>query len=128
MRDTDLKQWFSDYLSGFRSLDVDVVSPYYRIPMMVILQMGVMVLSNEDEMRSTFSLFFDQLRAADYARTELAEFDGKYLSQDVAEVGGVGVRYTSAGDELNRFLFRYVLRRDEQDWKIAVMINGDAPT
>lgn len=128
MTDTDLKQWFIDYLNDFKSLDVDVVSPYYRLPMTVILQMGVMVLSTEEEMRTNFSLFFEQMRAAGYARTELAEFEGKYLSEDVAEVGGVGVRYTSGGDELNRFLFRYVLRRDDQSWKIAVMVNGDAPT
>lgn len=120
-----IEDWFRRYFQVFSTQDLESILPHYHTPMIVVVPGGVIGINSEDDLRSTFSLILSQYSLAGYGRSEVLELDSRSLGQDLAEVGGIAARYDSDGGELNRFEFRYVMRHDGSDWRIAAMVNGD---
>lgn len=106
-------------------MDLEAILPHYHTPMIVVIPGGVIGINSEDDLRNTFSLILSQYTLAGYGRSEILDLDSRSLGQELAEVGGVAVRYDSEGEEFNRFEFRYVMRKDGTTWRIAAMVNGD---
>lgn len=124
MRD-EVETWFLSYLKTFSRLQVEEVVAHYQAPMVMILPGAVMAMNTADDVRNTFALVLSQYEASGYGETRVEDLQSRHLSEGLAEVGGTAVRYDSNGGELNRFAFRYVLRKESDDWKIAAMVNGD---
>ena len=125
MTDNDIEEWFRKYLEVFSTLDVEAILPHYHSPMIVILPGAAIAMKDLDEVRNTFTLILSQYSASDYGRSEIDGLESRHLGEGLAEVGGRAIRYSSRGEELNSFLFRYVMRREGDTWRIVTMINGD---
>lgn len=123
--DNNVEEWFRRYFEVFSTLDLEAILPHYHTPMIVVIPGGVIGINSEDDLRNTFSLILSQYTLAGYGRSEILDLDSRSLGQELAEVGGVAVRYDSEGEEFNRFEFRYVMRKDGTTWRIAAMVNGD---
>ena len=61
----------------------------------------------------------DGLRAKGYGRSELELAYVKSLSSSAALIGGVAVRYTADGQQLERVGVTYVLHKTETGWNFA---------
>ena len=85
-------------------------------------------MENEAQKLGVFSKIMQDLKARNYKYTELKNFNIKQLSDGMSVVNGDGYRYTTDGEELERYSLTYTLRKVENDWKIVVAILHDIGT
>jgi hypothetical protein len=114
-----------EYYKAFSTLNVPAIVSYFCQPSMKIAPQGVLSAANHAALAASLGPMVAGLRARGYGRSEFAEPQVTTLSETVALLRGIAVRYTAAGPELERVPLSYVMRRGEDGWKIAVLVVGN---
>ena len=118
--EADIRRVLSEYYSIFGSLNLDLILPYFHEPAILIGSLGVFPASTRKDLGELLGPAIEQLRAQGYARSELDVRQLTVLSPTDAIALGVATRY-SAGAEIGRVGVTYLLHRDAEEWKIAVL-------
>ncbi len=118
----------ADYYRDFSTLNVQAILPYFTVPSLLVGPQGVISIPDRAALVAVFGPLTDGLRAKGYGRSELELAYVKSLSSSTALVGGVAVRYTSDGQQLERVGVTYVLHKTETAWKFATVILHDPNT
>jgi hypothetical protein len=116
------------YVRAFETLEVAAITPFYRLPCTFIRPDGVWVVSDETTIVTLVAHLIDHARSQGYRRTDILDLEVRRLAAELATMTGVFVRYDASGQEVGRFGFTYVVRRDGGTWRIVVAIAHDAQT
>jgi len=111
-----------EYYKTFSTLDVSAIASYYCEPSMTIAPQGVLSVANRAALADSLTPIINSLKARGYGRSEFVEPNVTRLGETDALIGGVAVRYTAAGPELERIPLSYLMHRTETGWKIAVLV------
>jgi hypothetical protein len=114
----------ADYYTAFSTLEVRAFLPYFHEPSLLIGPQGIFAAPTRADVATTFAPAVESLRARGFGRSELSVRQSKMLSETVALVIGVAIRYKSDGQELERVGVTYILHNDA-GWKIAVVALHD---
>jgi ketosteroid isomerase-like protein len=112
----------SEYYSVFSTLDLNAIASHFSEPCMSIGPQGVFSAANRAELAAAFAPTVASLTEKGYGWSELLDPVVTTLGETAAFVAGVAVRYTAAGQELERIPISYVMHRSESAWKIAMMV------
>lgn len=118
----------ADYYRDFSTLNVQAILPYFTVPSLLVGPQGVIPIPDRAALVAAFGPVMDGLRAKGYGRSELELAYVKSLSSSAALIGGVAVRYTADGQQLERVGVTYVLHKTETGWKFATVILHDPNT
>lgn len=118
----------ADYYRDFSTLNVQAILPYFTVPSLLVGPQGVIPIPDRAALVAVFGPVMDGLRAKGYGRSELELAYVKSLSSSAALIGGVAVRYTADGQQLERVGVTYVLHKTETGWKFATVILHDPNT
>lgn len=110
---------FTDYAQAFNTLNPDLVAPFIHLPALLITLDAVIPISNDAEVKGTFSQFFEQLKQGDFKESKVHGLQINQVSQNQAIVSGTATRYKTNGSVLEHFGFTYTLRKVDKDWKIV---------
>jgi hypothetical protein len=121
-------QIIADYYRDFSTLDVQAILPYFNEPSLLVGPRGVIPIPNHAALVAVFGPVMEGLQAKGYGRSEFELGYAKSLSSSAALTGGVAVRYSTEGQQLERVGITYVLHKTENGWKFATVILHDANT
>lgn len=119
-------QVLTDYYTAFSTLDVHAFLPYFHEPSLLIGPQGIFPAPTHAILSTIFAPALEGLRARGFGRSELSVQQSKILSETAALVTGVAIRYKTDGQELERVGVTYVLHKNDNGWKIAVLVLHDA--
>jgi hypothetical protein len=128
MSDEALRQVIADYYRDFSTLNVLGILPYFHEPCLLIGPPGVIPIPDHAALADVFGPVMEGLRAQGYGHSELELGYIRPLSSSVALIGGVAVRYTTDGRQLDRVGVTYVLHKTGSGWKFATVILHDPET
>lgn len=119
---TEIRRFYARYLDAFHTGNAAAVAPFYRAPCLFIADQGVTLLETDAKIEHLFRQVIAGLRARDYARSEVRDVQIKELSDRLALFSGLAVRYTTAGEELERLSATYTLRKTDDVWQIVTVV------
>jgi hypothetical protein len=70
----------------------------------------------------------EHAKSQGYRSTAVSELTMRTLAPELAELGGVFVRYDESGAQIARFGFTYIVRGGSAGWRIVVALAHDART
>ena len=73
------------------------------------------------------SRLIEQARSQGYRRSEILDLDLRTLGEHLASVTGVFVRLNGSEEEISRFGFAYIMRKDAGKWRIVVALAHEVP-
>jgi hypothetical protein len=123
-----VNQVIADYYRDFSTLNIQAILPYFNEPSLLVGPRGVIPIPNHAALVAVFGPVMEGLRAKGYGRSEFELGYAKSLSSSAALTGGVAVRYSTDGQQLERVGITYVLHKTENGWKFATVILHDANT
>src|SRR3954454_17569712 len=91
-----------EYYRAFSSLELNAIVPHFCEPCMSIGPQGTFSAGRRTELANAFAPFIESLRAKGYGRSEFIDAQVTMLSETVALVQGVAVRYLADGPEMER--------------------------
>lgn len=121
-RQTEIRQFYARYLEAFHTGNAAAVAPFYRAPCLFIADQGVTLLETDAKIEHLFGQVIAGLRARHYARSEVRDVQIKELSGRLALFSGLAVRYTTAGEELERLSATYTLLKTADIWQIVTVV------
>jgi hypothetical protein len=116
----------NEYVKAFETLEASAVAPFYQLPCTFIRPDGVWVVSDDATAATLAAHLIDHARSQGYRRTETCDLEVRRLASELAMMTGVFVRHNAAAEEIGRSGFTYLVRRDDNSWKIVVAIAHDA--
>lgn len=114
------------YVRAFESLDPEAVAAFYHLPSLFLSQQGALVVSDAAGARAMAARLLEQARGQEYVRTGIVGLGVRRLSQGLASLSGVFVRFDARDNEVARFGFVYTLLRSGGAWKFATAVAHDA--
>ena len=114
-------QTLHEYYAAFSSLELDAIVSYFCEPCLSIGPKGVFSAGHRPELGKAFTPFIEGLKEKGYRRSEFEDSEVMTLSEAVALVQGVAVRYFQNG-ETERVPIAYLMHLTDAGWKIAVMV------
>jgi ketosteroid isomerase-like protein len=117
-----------DYYATFSTLDLRAILSCYSEPCLMISPQGVVSAANRAALTAFLTPLIDALRAKGFGRSEFVQPHVTTLGESDALVLGVAVRYTTAGSEIERITFGYLMHRSDGGWKIATLVAAGRPT
>jgi ketosteroid isomerase-like protein len=117
-----IRDVYAQYLSAFHTQRAELVAPFYAPPCLFISDEVVLSFSSEDEVRNLFETIISGLQARDYDHSDVRELTVEMLSDRLAEVSGIAVRFDSSGSELERTGAKYTLRKSGGGWKFVAAV------
>lgn len=114
------------YHEAFDGRDTADVAPYVHRPCTVVTRHGAYVLADRREIESAFTSVLRDLRARGCVRIERRDLRVRLLDDRLARARAVTVRYGRDDAELERVGTTYVLRRTDDGWRIAVLVEHGA--
>ncbi len=121
------EQTLRDYVRAFEALDADRVAEFYHAPCLFLAPWGETVAATPEQARQIAAQLIEQARSQGYARTEIVDLRVELLAANLGSLQGMFIRRNHAGEEINRFGFRYALRLTPAGWKIVVALAHDPP-
>ena len=110
------------YYEAFSTLSVDAVLPFYNEPSMFISAQGVNAVPTRAALGAmVFTPMMKALSSRGFGRSEFSLHHGKRISDVVAVLIGVAIRYKADDSELERVGITYIVRKHNNDWGIAVL-------
>lgn len=125
MANESVNQIIADYYRDFSTLNVQAILRYFNEPSLLVGPRGVIPIPNHAALVAVFGPVMEGLRAKGYGRSEFELDYAKSLSSSAALTGGVAVRYSTEGQQLERVGITYVLHKTENGWKFATVILHD---
>ena len=115
-------EFVHEYYRVFSTLDLDRIAEYFSEPCIWVGPQRIFSAANRESLTAAIAPLLAGLKSQGYQRSEFAEPHAETLTESVALVQGIAVRYATANAELERVPLSYLLRRTGSNWKIAVMI------
>ena len=119
-------QVLADYYTAFSTLDAHAIEPYFHEPSLLVSPAGVMPTPTRASVAAVFQPVMEGLRARGFARSQLINLRLKRLSACTVIAGGVAVRRTADGEELERAGVVYLLQKTNARWQFATVVIHDA--
>ena len=119
---------FIAYNKSFITLQPEMATPFFHEPAIFMSPQGVIVMTSAALALGVVSKIMADLKARQYKYTQLKNLSVRQLSGGLAMVTADGYRYTTEGQELDRYSLTYTLRKVENGWKIIVAILHDLGT
>jgi hypothetical protein len=117
-----------EYYATFSTLDLRAILSWFSEPCLIISPQGVVSAPNHAALTGFLTPMIDGMRAKGFGRSEFVEPRVTTLGESDALVLGVAVRYTTAGSEMERITFGYLMHRGDGGWKIATLVAAGRPT
>ncbi len=117
-----IKQFYASYLDTFHTGEAKAMVPFYHAPCLFITDQGVTLLSNESEIEKLFAQIIEGLKGRNYSHTEVTDVQIKELSGEMALFSGLAVRYTKAGEELERLSATYTMHKSNNAWQFITVV------
>ena len=114
------------YVRAFETQRAGDVVPFYELPCAFIRPDGTWVVQDEATALVLVNHLLDHARSQGYHRTEITQETTRMLAAGLAELAGVFTRYDTAGAEIARFGFTYIVRHGPAGWRIIVAVAHDA--
>jgi len=115
------------YYATFSTLELPAILSCFGEPCLIISPQGVVSAANHAALTGFLTPMIDALRAKGFGRSEFVEPHVTTLGESDALVLGVAVRYTTAGSEMERLTFGYLMHRSDGGWKIATLVAAGRP-
>jgi uncharacterized NTF2-like protein DUF6841 len=122
MANESVNQVIADYYRDFSTLNVQAILPYFNEPSLLVGPQGVIAIPNHEALVAVFGPVMEGLRGKGYGRSEFELDYAKSLSSTAALIGGIAVRYNTAGQQLERIGITYLLHKTENGWRFAAVI------
>jgi len=126
MTDTEaeVEQFLEAYATEFSTADPEVVASHFATPALVVAEEGNRSLEDDEAVEDLFAAVFDDLRRRDYGRSELVDLEVRAIGEARALAAVHWVRHTTEGDVLEELGTTHLLRREDGDWKMTVLVPG----
>ena len=111
---------FRAYTDAFNSLKPSAIAAHYHEPCLLVVPPGVFSLASKAEVERVFSDFLRDLVSRGFVRCAYEGLQATMLSGSDAMVSGICVRLDGNGGVLERFGHTCTLRRNKEQWRIAV--------
>lgn len=111
---------FNRYAKTFESLNPLAVLSFYHYPAILISPDKVVTVKNWLEGTVIFTAVMAELKFRGYGYSETASLNVDQLSDRLATVKGIVIRFKEDRQELERFGLAYTMRRESEGWKIVV--------
>ena len=126
MDTSDVSRWFGEYLDAFAACgrgERDTVSllAYYGVPLLLTADDGLLVLTSDEQVVAAVQRQVDGMRAADYDRSEVLDFEVTTLNAASALCRGSFSRQRSDGSEISRLTATYLVTDGPVGRRIAAL-------
>lgn len=111
---------FIQYAKTFESLNPLSVLSFYHYPAILISPDKVVTVKNWLEGTVIFTAVMADLKLRGYAYSETESLSVDQLSDRLATVKGIVIRFKENRQELERFGLAYTMRQEKEGWKIVV--------
>jgi ketosteroid isomerase-like protein len=109
------------YGDAFRRGDLSSISQHCNVPFVVIAPQSVRALATTAEVETFYGGLLRDLKEHGYSHSKWVELHVKLLGKTVALASGIFTRYKTDGSEMATLGATYLLRKNDGDWKIAVL-------
>jgi len=111
---SDVSRWFGEYLYAFAACgrgerDTASLLAYYGVPLLLTTDDGYFALTSDDQVVAAAQRQVDGMRAADYDRSEVLDFEVTVLNSTSALYRGSFSRQRSDGTEISRLSATYLV-------------------
>jgi hypothetical protein len=113
-----------DYYKAFSTLELDACVPFFTVPCMFIGRRGTFAVLNREQLAGVLGPTLETLRAKRFQRSEFMEPQLTALTDNLALLRGVAVRYQASGMEFERVPISYLVQQTGVTWKIAVVASA----
>jgi hypothetical protein len=112
--DSDVRRWFGEYLDAFAACgrgerDTASLLAYYGVPLLLTTDDGLFALTSDDRVVAAAQRQVDGMRAADYDRSDVLDFEVTVLNSTSALCRGSFSRRRSDGGEISRLTAPYLV-------------------
>ena len=127
MEESEVGDWFAQYLSAFAALGRgesrpgDVV-PYYRVPLLLTTDDVIVSLGTVDEVAAWLQSQADATSAMGYNHTETLASDMEILNRNTAVHRAEISRQRADGTEINQMSVSYVITRESEGFRISTLV------
>jgi ketosteroid isomerase-like protein len=120
----EVESFLEAYATEFSTADPEVVASHFAIPALVVAEEGNRSLADREAIESLFGAVFNDLRSRDYGHSELVDVDVHPVGGNRALAAVHWTRRTIDGDVLEELGTTHLLRREDGDWKMTVLVPG----
>jgi len=117
-----IRRFYREYLAAFHTSEASSVTPFYATPCLFIADSGTTLLSGRNEIEHFFSKLIASLKARDYDHSDVNDLEVVLLSERLAQVTGLAIRYAKDGSELEQTRATYLLHEAKGTWKFVTVI------
>src|SRR5262245_28683089 len=110
------------------TLDPKAVLPYFQYPCFYLTPQTAIAMATPTDVEAVYAAAIADLKARNYARSEVREANVKQLSEGLAVLSASVVHYDTEGKELRRVGATCTLRQTEGTWKFAIIVAHDPDT
>ena len=126
MDQTDVSQWFADYLNAFAACgrgenDATSLLAYYAVPWLLTTNDGFFTLTSEAQVVAALQQQLDGMRAAGYSRTEVLDSAVTVLNAKSALNRATYSWKKSDGSEIRRVALTYLITDGPVGRRISVL-------
>ena len=123
---SDVSRWFGEYLDAFAACgrgerDTASLLAYYGVPLLLTTDDGLLVLTSDDQVVAVVQRQVDGMRAADYDRSEILDFEVTVLNATSALYRGSFSRQRSDGGEIGRLTATYLVTEGPVGRRISAL-------
>ena len=122
---TTVTEFLNAYYRTFSTLNVESIAPFYHEPCFFVFPQDVMAARTHDTVKEVFKTIARDLHSKGYGRSELTQLNLERMSETATLATGVAVRFTVDGQELERAGVTYILKKSDNEWRIAVTVIHD---
>lgn len=115
-----VRRAFLDYAQAFEELNPSKVLQFYHYPALLIAPQKAVAINTRLKGFVTFVAVMTELKRRDYHHSKTEFLNVKLLSNNLAAVTGVVIRYQKDETELERYGLTYTFRKVDNLWKIIV--------
>ena len=117
-----IRALYARYLAAFHRRNPQELIPFCAVPLTVVADAAVHVLGSADAVVALYTSMLDDLAARDYDHSEMLDMHVECVSERLALLRAVAVRYTQRGAELERLGALYTLRKGEDGWQFVTVL------
>lgn len=122
-----VRDTYAAYLAAFQQPDAaQAVQPYFQFPCLALTAQGDIVVNSAEVVGQIFGAMKARLATQDYASSEIQDMSVKLLSDTLAAISLVALRYNSQGTEIERLGCFYLLRQSAGQWRFVQLAMYDA--
>ena len=122
-----LRRWFDEYLDAFAACGRGERAPasllaYYGVPLLFTTDVELGALTSDDQIVATIRQQIDQMRAADFGRSEVLSSEATILNRTSALYRAAFSRQRRDGGEIGRLTVTYLVTEGSAGHRISALL------